>query len=141
MAVTVETRHEPEQPLSVVRGPATAKTLPVRIRALFDEFYRGFKSQGELNVVYYPTWSPNSEFEIECGVQVKNGGNSSTPAGTVATATHFGPYDRLVDTHGAIHKWIQENGRKIAGPSWEVYGHWTEDTSKLRTDVFYLLAD
>ena len=29
----------------------------------------------------------------------------------------------------------------LAGPNWEVYGHWHDDPSQLRTDVFYLLQD
>ena len=23
--------------------------------------------------------------------------------------------------------WVRENGRRLAGPSWEVYGHWSDD--------------
>ncbi len=125
----------------IVRGPATARTLPIRIRALFDEFYSGFKGKGGLNIVYYPEWSDTAEFQIECGVQVESGGNSATPAGTVATAAHIGPYDQLGQAHQAIHKWVRENNRRIAGVSWEVYGHWTDDPTKLRTDIYYLLAD
>jgi hypothetical protein len=46
--------------------------------------------------------------------------------------------------HDAIHQWCKANGRTFAGPSWEVYGHWTDecnrDPSKIRTDIYYLLA-
>jgi effector-binding domain-containing protein len=64
---------------------------------------------------------------------------SSTPAGTVATTTHLGPYNRLHEAHGAVLKWCSDHGHALAGPSWEVYGHWTDDPSQLRTDVYYLL--
>ncbi len=30
-------------------------------------------------------------------------------------------------------------GGRITGASWEVYGDWSEDWSKVRTDIFYLL--
>ena len=30
--------------------------------------------------------------------------------------------------------------RKLAGASWEVYGHWSDDPAAVRTDVFYLVA-
>jgi effector-binding domain-containing protein len=64
---------------------------------------------------------------------------SSTPAGRVAMTTHLGPYNRLGEAHDAIHRWCAANGHALAGPSWEVYGHWVDDPAKLRTDVFYLL--
>jgi len=54
MTCEVEVRKIAEQPLAVVRGLTTMATLPVRIRALFDEFYAGFKGKGGLNVVLYP---------------------------------------------------------------------------------------
>ena len=110
------------------------------IRRLFDQFYGGFKGKGGLNIVFYPEWDTTGEFDIECGVQVETGGNSATPAGLVATTAHFGPYDRMGAAHEAIHQWVRENGRKIAGPSWEVYGHWSDDPAKLRTDIFYVIA-
>ena len=69
--------------------------------------------------------------------------DSATPAGEVATATHFGPYGRLGDAHSAVRDWCAANNRILAGPSWEVYGHWlpawNDDPSQIRTDVFHLL--
>jgi effector-binding domain-containing protein len=83
---------------------------------------------------------------IECGVEVVQpfAGDgrvfcSSTPAGMVATAAHLGPYDRLGEAHAALRTWCAEKGHALAGPFWELYGHWEDDPSKLRTDVFYLL--
>lgn len=76
----VELKQVPEQPMAVVRGSATMATLPSRIRELFDQFYAGFKSKGELNIVFYPG-DVAGEFEIACGVQIEHGGNASTPAG------------------------------------------------------------
>jgi effector-binding domain-containing protein len=68
---------------------------------------------------------------------------SATPAGDVATTTHFGPYGNLASAHDAVHRWVRDNQRQLAGPSWEIYGHWlpewNSDPSKIRTDVFYLL--
>lgn len=63
----------------------------------------------------------------------------TTPAGEVATATHLGPYDQLRRTHDAIHAWMAANGRASAGQSWEIYGDWNDDVSKLETAVVYLL--
>jgi effector-binding domain-containing protein len=65
---------------------------------------------------------------------------SQTPGGMVATATHVGPYNQLAAAHSAILAWCAAHGKTLAGPNWEVYGHWTDDPSQLRTDVFYLLV-
>ena len=68
---------------------------------------------------------------------------SATPAGSVATAVHFGPYAQLHEAHQAIREWCANRGYDFAGPNWEIYGHWTDecnsDPAKIRTDVFYLL--
>jgi hypothetical protein len=61
------------------------------------------------------------------------------PAGEVATTTHLGSYAKLDAAHAAVVEWCRSNQRRPAGASWEVYGHWTDDESRLRTDVFYLL--
>jgi hypothetical protein len=136
----VQVRQADAQPIRIVRGRATRAILPANIRKLFDEFYAGFKGPGGLNIVLYPGSGMDGEFEIGCGVQLESGGNAVTPAGLVATTVYFGPYDQMHPAHAAIHRWVRESGHKLAGPSWEVYGHWTDDSAKLRTDIFYLVA-
>lgn len=140
MEYVVEVRQVAAGPVSMVRGQATRGNLPKRIRELFDQFYAGFKSNGELNIIYYPGPCTDAGFEIGCGVQLESGGTAATPAGTVATTVYMGPYDKMGPAHEAICRWARENGRKLAGPSWEVYGHWNDDPTKLRTDIFYLLS-
>ena len=61
------------------------------------------------------------------------------PTGLVACVTHMGSYSRLGAAHTAVSEWCERAGRRKAGPSWEVYGHWTDDEARLRTDVYYLL--
>ena len=69
--------------------------------------------------------------------------SSALPAGDAATVTHFGPYGKLGEAHLAIHDWCAAQGQALAGPNWEIYGHWVDewnrDPSKIRTDIFYLL--
>jgi effector-binding domain-containing protein len=69
---------------------------------------------------------------------------SATPAGTIASVTHMGPYGGLGAAHQAIHEWCSARNHRLAGPRWEIYGHWKSewdtDPSQIRTDVFYLLA-
>ena len=70
---------------------------------------------------------------------------SATPAGAVASATHFGPYCGLGAAHDAVRRWCKANDHRLAGPNWEIYGHWQRewnaDPSRVRTDVYYLLSD
>ncbi len=136
----VEVKEVAEQPIAAVRGRATMANLPATIRKLFDQFYADFKGKGGLNVVLYTDPGVAGEFEIACGVQLEQDGNASTPGGVVATTVYMGPYDQMKPAHEAIHQWARENGRRLAGPSWEVYGHWSDDPARLRTDIFYLLA-
>ena len=140
MAYVIEARRVAAQPIAVVRGRAARASLPKTIRGLFDAFYSNFTGKAGLNIVYYPGSCDNGEMDIECGVQVESGGNSQTPAGIVATTAYFGPYDRMGPAHDAIHQWGRTNGHVLAGPSWEVYGHWSDDPSQLRTDIFYLMG-
>ena len=62
-----------------------------------------------------------------------------TPHGAAAMTTHQGDYGRIGEANAAIIEWCRANGRRRAGPSWEVYGHWSEDPAKLRTEIYYLL--
>jgi effector-binding domain-containing protein len=69
----------------------------------------------------------------------------STPAGLIASATHYGPYPALGAAHDAIHRWCRAHHHQLSGPKWEIYGHWqpewNTDPAKIRTDVHYLLVE
>ncbi len=62
-----------------------------------------------------------------------------TPHGVAAMTTHVGDYGRIGEANAAIIEWCRANDRRLAGPSWEVYGHWDADVTKLRTDIYFLL--
>jgi effector-binding domain-containing protein len=64
---------------------------------------------------------------------------SELPGGEVATAVHRGDYSQLHVTHDAVRNHALDRGRELAGPRWEIYGHWREDPSELETEVFWLL--
>ena len=101
----------------------------------------GVKGAGR-HVAVYLDGVVNLEVGVELAGSFESNGSvfaSTTPGGWVATMAHLGPYDRLGEAHKAIHARCAHNGRKLAGPSWEIYGHWTDDPAELRTDVFYLL--
>lgn len=103
----------------------------------------GLRTDGD-NVAIY--WVESGEGSIEVGVQVVRKFEdtdevvcSATPAGMAATTAHLGPYNQLRAAHDAIRQWCGSNGRTFVLPFWEVYGDWSDDPTKLRTDVFYLL--
>ena len=137
-------------PVAVVRRQADASDLASLVPECCGIVWEAVKSQrvkaGRHVAIYW-----DDRIRVEIGVEVEgpftDDGDvvvSATPAGTVATATHLGPYGTLGDTHDAIRRWCDAHGRRIAGPSWEVYGHWQRewdaDPSRIRTDVSYLLA-
>lgn len=62
-----------------------------------------------------------------------------TPGGLAVMTTHQGEYGGLGAANAAISAWCRAHDRTLAGPSWEVYGHWHADPAQLRTDVYYLL--
>jgi len=140
-------------PTAIVRGWSRRADMSKNIPALFNQFYadpppgvpRG------LNVVFYSHTSgepiPAEGIAMEVGVQLTGPcaphGKvecSSTPAGKVATVTHWGDYGKLGGAYDALQEWSKETGRKFGGPFWEVYGHWSDDPKQVRTDVFQLLA-
>ena len=70
---------------------------------------------------------------------------SATPPGPTASVTHYGPYSGLGAAHEAVRTWCEANHHRLAGPNWEIYGHWqnewNSDPSLIRTEVCYQLAD
>ena len=65
---------------------------------------------------------------------------TETPAGEVVMTTHIGSYGKLAAAHQAIKSWSAETGRGFGAYSWEIYGDWTEDETKLETQIVYLLS-
>jgi effector-binding domain-containing protein len=137
-------------PLAVVRRQASSAELPRVVPDACGTVWNVVRSQkipgAGRHVALY--WDHVINLEVGVELQAPFAGHgevigSATPAGPVATAVHFGPYNRLGDAHAAIQQWCTANVRTLAGPNWEIYGHWTDewnrDPSKIRTDVYYLL--
>ena len=122
-----------------------------RFRLYLDQVYAAartgaIKLDGQNVFLYHHVPGHPSELDVAFGVGVTApfvavGAVVPTPlpVGEVATTTHWGNYAGLSGAHDAIDEWCRQHGRRRAGASWEVYGHWTDDETKLRVDVFYLL--
>jgi effector-binding domain-containing protein len=138
----------PPVTVAVVRGQAPQAQLPSAIPAACGEVWEYARSArlsmpGRHVAIYF-----DASVSYECGVEVGapfTGADrvvcSSTPGGWAARVTLIGPYAGLPAAHRTILDWSSSTGRTLAGTSWEVYGHWTDDESRLRTDIYYLLAE
>jgi effector-binding domain-containing protein len=58
----------------------------------------------------------------------------------VATATHRGDYAGLGRTHDAVTRWCREQGHRLTGVRWEVYGPHHEDPAEVWVEVSWQLA-
>jgi effector-binding domain-containing protein len=147
----VEVQQVESVPLAVVRRQARQDELSQLVPqccGLVWEAVKAQRTKAGRHVAIYWDGSIRLEVGVELqGLFVDDGEvvRSATPAGAVVSATHFGPYGGLGGAHDAIHQWCEANGRELAGPNWEIYGHWepawNDDPSRIRTDVFYLLKD
>jgi effector-binding domain-containing protein len=66
--------------------------------------------------------------------------SSALPSGEVAMTVHWGSYAKLGAAHQAVQDWCAQNGRRAAGPRWEVYGPHHDDPAEVWTEVYYLLS-
>lgn len=51
-----------------------------------------------------------------------------------AYARHVGPYSGLPTACEALQAWLATQGHRATAPLIEIYGHWTDDQSKLETE-------
>lgn len=146
---TVRIEQRQPSPIAVIRRTVTAAQRSAAVREGCGAAWNAVRAQGGRgghNIGVYLDGA-----RIEAGVVLQGPFTdtadvvtSATPAGRVATAMHVGPYQTLGETHSAIRSWCATHGHTLAGPNWEIYGHWIEewnrDPSKITTEVCYLLA-
>jgi effector-binding domain-containing protein len=143
-------RHE-SVPVAVIRRQAHAHELSRLVPECCGRVWEAVRAQqtaaGRHVAIYW-----DRSIRLEVGVELKGPFadqgevvRSATPAGEVATVAHFGSYGGLGAAHDAIQRWCAAKRHRLAGPNWEIYGHWQPDwnanPSRIRTDVFYLLSD
>jgi effector-binding domain-containing protein len=145
----VQVRELPSSPLAVIRRQVKqtelSRVVPECCGLVWDVL-RAQGLRGGRHVAVYWDGSIRLEVGVELlGDFVERAGvvHSATPAGRVASAAHFGPYASLGAAHDAVREWCAANDQELAGPSWEIYGHWLpewdSDRSLIRTDVYYQL--
>ena len=146
MSHTVRVEDVQSQPLAVVRRRASARELSTVVPAACGHVWTLVRAHNVDRPGRHVAVYLDGVINLEVGVEVTNAFvgtddvvRSATPGGRVATTVHIGLYGGLGRAHAAILAWCTEHGHALAGPSWEIYGHWTDDPAQLRTDVFYLL--
>ena len=138
--------------LAAVRRRVQVGEVAAAWRPALDEVWAFLRSHPGLHTgghnvfVYHRPASRDEPMEVDFGVEVSRtfepAGDvvpAETPAGGVAVAVHVGGYDQIHRAHDAIHAWRAREGRTFAGTSWEIYGDWSDDPSKVETTVCYLL--
>jgi len=152
MNYQVVTKTVSAQTLAAVRRRVPIRDIGRTWKPALDlvwEFLRrheDLRAGGHNCFLYHHPAQRDAAMDIDFGVQVVRSfpdeGEvfcTQTPAGEVAMTTHVGGYDKLAAAHDAIHNWRAATGRNFGGCSWEIYGDWTDDASKLETQVVYLL--
>jgi len=146
MSYEITTEKVTSQPIASIDVHASPEELGGLIPRLLDEVWTQLEAAGidrlARNVVIYYDEEVHLEAGIEAPADFQGQDrveSSSTPAGLAARTVHMGPYERLGDAHEALRRWCAEHGHHTVGPVWEVYGEWNDDTSKLRTEVYYLI--
>lgn len=152
MTVSVELVTLDPRPTAVVARTTTWEEFPRVWQELLDEVYGFVRGRGDLatggegerwqNMMLYKDQRPDVEVGVLVSQPFEPHGRvvcSQLPGGEVATAVHRGDYGGLGATHDAVRAHVLACGRELAGPRWEVYGHWREDPSELETEVFWLL--
>jgi len=134
--------------IAAIRSTTGHSELSSEIRRLLDIVWPALRAQNvrtDHNVVVYHGLD-GAALAIEAGVEVLTEfvdrdpvRNSRTPEGEVVWTAHHGDYSQLRSAYQALERWCADSGRQASGVSWEIYGDWEEDPSKLRTDVYLLL--
>lgn len=118
-------------------GNALAKVLPWCYKAAKDHL------ANPMPICRYTGWRER-DCDIEAGFLITEKIPSEIgtrvieiPAGSTVMAEHKGPYHELVNTHNAIHQFMEENGWDFNGPPWE---HYTTDPAKTPHDEMVTLV-
>src|SRR4051812_40684409 len=134
MDYDIRLEHRNSRPLAVVRRRAgqqeLSKVVPDACGAVWNVVRAQRVAGAGRHVAVYLDDQINLEIGVELDAPFAGSGEvvgSGTPAGLVATTTHYGPYGLLHKAHEAIRRWCATNGHTPSGPQWEVYGHWQDE--------------
>jgi len=148
----VRFEHRESVPLAVIRRQVHQSQLPRVVPEGCGKVWTVLKQNGVSGAGRHVAVYRNETIDLEVGVEIVDGFSgvaevvrSATPAGMAEAVTHLGPYGGLHEAHGAVRDWCASHGYELAGPNWEIYGHWKPewdgDPSQITTEVVYLVLD
>jgi effector-binding domain-containing protein len=138
------------QPTAVVRSTIAVAEIPTFLRHAYEAVMQGLGSQGIAPVgepfAYY-LGMPTATVELEAGfpiaapcVAAGEAIPSELPGGTIATGTHVGPYEKMVDTYNQLMAWMAQQGLVPGEQMWEIYltdPAQEPDASRWQTQIFW----
>ena len=135
--------------LAVAEAEVPRGQVPTYIRVLFDGVYSWprtapVKQTGHNYVLYDVGTGRNllvrAGFPVSAAFAETERVRSLTlAAGEAAHAVHTGPYHELPRTYSVLQAWCKQEKLQLAAQSWELYGDWQQDESKLETGIYLRL--
>ncbi|MDW7733461.1 MAG: GyrI-like domain-containing protein [Methanolobus sp.] len=127
----IEIKEEQSHPVLSIRTRAAVRDLPAVIGESYEKImqymYRiGQEPAGAPFVAYYNMDMEDLDLEIGFPVAEPLDGSdeidrSEIPAGKYVSMTYKGPYAGMEKPYTEMAKWIEENGYKAKGISYEYY--------------------
>ena len=135
--------------LAVAEAEFDRGEIANRIRGLFDIVYRWLPTapvtNAGRNIALYDECTPRT-LRLRAGVPVSGPFADADgvrcielATGRAAHAVHVGAYGEMRSTYAALEAWCEREGLALDGQSWEVYGDWNDDESKLETGIYLRL--
>jgi len=99
--------------------------------------------QNGINVVVYdPDGTLFAGVEMsEADAATSGLASKNVKLSTYAYFKHIGAYSQLYDTYAKMSEELKRMGLKPTLPLVEIYGHWTDDESKLETEILHSLSE
>jgi effector-binding domain-containing protein len=137
--------------IAAVHARLPLRRVPAEFKRYLDQVYAarsaGLQLDGQNIFVYRDAPGQAGDVDAEFGVGLRASFVAigavrpvDLPFGEVAATTHWGTYTKLGAAHDAVITWCRTHSHALAGPRWEVYGHYTGVEAEQRTDIYYLLA-
>src|SRR5205085_8663018 len=137
MSVPVSVQTVSPRKLAAVRRRVAIGGIAAAWKPALDQVWAflrtqpGLRTDGHNVFLYHHPARRDMPMDVDFGVEVVRAFEPEgevravdTPAGEAAVAVHVGPYERMKETHDAIHAWRAVNNRDFAGKSLEIYGDW-----------------
>jgi effector-binding domain-containing protein len=141
------------QHTAVVRAMIPTGQIPAFLGHAYGAVIQALSAQGMTPVgepfAYY-LHAPTPNVEMEAGFPVATqcmpSGDvvpSELPGGTIASVTHVGPYEAMVETYNQLNAWATEQGLVLGESMWETYlidPQQEPDSNRWRTQVLWPVA-